>query len=197
MAKAEPALIRDEMSQTIIDTAERLALADGADTVTVRRVLQALNITNRVFYNRFHNIGEVLDRVYRSTALKIRESIPDHLDPEGDFFQQVTDIVVDTLVLSYETKMKFYQYVFASDSVLPDNYEWWKGQITRLIDSGKRRGVLRDVDTEIMSYAIWCFIRGYNADALGRKLPLETAVRNFRYSFGVLLDGMRAEPSPH
>ena len=54
--------------------------------------------------------------------------------------------------------------------------------------------VLRDVDTEIMSYAIWCFIRGYNADALGRKLPLETAVRNFRYSFGVLLDGMRAEP---
>ena len=197
MAKAEPALIRDEMSQTIIDTAERLALADGADTVTVRRVLQALNITNRVFYNRFHNIGEVLDIVYRSTALKIRESIPDHLDPEGDFFQQVTDIVVDTLVLSYETKMKFYQYVFASDSVLPDNYEWWKGQITRLIDSGKRRGVLRDVDTEIMSYAIWCFIRGYNADALGRKLPPETAVRNFRYSFGVLLDGMRAEPSPH
>ena len=42
-----------------------------------------------------------------------------------------------------------------------------------------------------MSYAIWCFIRGYNADALGRKLPRETAVRNFRYSFGVLLDGMR------
>ena len=197
MAKAEPALIRDGMSQTIIDTAERLALADGADTVTVRRVLQTLNITNRVFYNRFHNIGEVLDIVYRSTALKIRESIPEHLDPAGDFFQQVTDIVAATLVRSYETKMKFYQYVFASDSVSPDNYEWWKGQITRLIDSGKRRGVLRDVDTEIMSYAIWCFIRGYNADALGRKLPLETAVRNFRYSFGVLLDGMRAEPSPH
>ena len=145
-----------------------------------------------MFYNRFHNIGEVLDLVYRSTALKIREILPDHLDPAGDFFRQVTDIVADTLVRSYETKMKFCQYVFASDSVSPDNYEWWKGQITRLIDSGKRRGVLRDVDTEIMSYAIWCFIRGYNADALGRKLPPETAVRNFRYSFGVLLDGMRA-----
>ena len=197
MAKAEPALIRDGMSQTIIDTAERLALADGADTVTVRRVLQTLNITNRVFYNRFHNIAEVLHIVYRSTAFKIRASIPARLDPDRDFFQQVTDIVADTLVRSYETKMKFCQYVFASDSVSPDKYEWWKGQITRLIDAGKRRGVLRDVDTEIMSYAIWCFIRGYNADALGRKLPLETAVRNFRYSFGVLLDGMRAEPSPH
>ena len=185
-------LISDEMSQRIIDTAEQLALADGAETVTVRKILQALGITNRVFYNRFRNITQVLDIVYRSTALKIRESIPAHLDPEGDFFQQVTDIVANTLVLSYQQKMMFYPYVFVSDSVSPDNYEWWKGQITRLIDSGKRRGVLRDVDTEIMSYAIWCFIRGYNADALGRKLPRETAVRNFRYSFGVLLDGMRA-----
>lgn len=195
MSKVESALISDEMSQKIIDVAEQLALTDGADTVTVRRVLQVLGITNRVFYNRFHNIAEVLHIVYRSTAFKIRASIPARLDPDRDFFQQVIDIVTNTLVLSYETKMKFYQYVFASDSVSPDNYAWWQEQISRLIESGKRRGVLRDVDTAVMSYAIWCFIRGYNADALGRRLPLETAVKNFRYSFGVLLDGMRVQAS--
>lgn len=184
-------LISDEMSQRIIDTAEQLALADGAETVTVRKILQALGITNRVFYNRFRNITEVLDIVYRNTALKIRESVAAGFDPEGDFFAQVLDIVTNTLVMSYENKMNFYQYVFASDSVSPGNYAWWKGEIQKLIEFGKSRGHLRDVDSDIMSYAIWCFIRGYNADALGRKLPRETAVRNFRYSFGVLLDGMR------
>ena len=192
MPSGETALISDGMSQKIIDVAEQLALTDGADTVTVRRVLQVLGITNRVFYNRFHNIAEVLHIVYWSTAFKIRASIPARLDPDRDFFQQVIDIVTNTLVLSYETKMKFYQYVFASDSVSPGNYAWWKGEIQKLIEFGKSRGHLRDVDSDIMSYAIWCFIRGYNADALGRKLPRETAVRNFRYSFGVLLDGMRA-----
>ena len=192
MTKQKPSLISDAMSQKIIDTAEQLALADGADTVTVRSILQALGITNRVFYNRFRNISEVLEIIYRNTALKIRESITAKFDPEGDFCAQVIDIVADTLVRSYQTKMNFYQYVFASDSVSPSNYAWWKDEIQRLIEFGKRRGVLRDVDSDIMSYAIWCFIRGYNADALGRKLPMETAVRNFRYSFGVLLDGMRA-----
>lgn len=192
MPQEKPALIRDEMSQRIIGAAEELVLTSGAEDLTVRKLLQTLGITNRVFYNRFHNLAEVLDIVYRNTALKIRESIAAQFDPEGDFCGQVIDIVANTLVLSYEAKMNFCQYVFASDSVSPNNYEWWRSEIQKLIELGKRRGVLRDVDADIMSYAIWCFIRGYNADALARKLPLETAVKNFRYSFGVLLDGMRA-----
>ena len=192
MPSGETALISDGMSQKIIETAEQLVLSSGPETLTVRRILQTLGITNRVFYNRFHNITEVLDIVYRNTALKIRESVAAGFDPEGDFFAQVIDIVVNTLVMSYEAKMNLYQYVFASDSVSPGNYEWWKGEIRKLIEFGKSRGHLRDVDSDIMSYAIWCFIRGYNADALGRKLPRETAIRNFRYSFGILLDGMRA-----
>ena len=88
--------------------------------------------------------------------------------------------------------MKFNQYVFENDSISYDNYEWWKTEIKKLIELGKRNGHLKDVNTDAMSYAIWCFIRGYNADALGRSLPKEQAVADFKYSFGILLDGMKA-----
>lgn len=192
MYETTPELIVDEMSQAIIDTAQQLAIASGADNVNVRAVLRALGITNRVFYNRFHNIDEVLQIVYANTVLKIRESITAKFDPEGDFFTQVIDMVANTLVMSYENKMNFYQYVFENDSVSCDNYAWWKTEITRLIEFGKANGhIVQDIDTDAMSYAVWCFIRGYNADALGRKLPQEKAVANFRYCFGILLDGMR------
>ncbi len=185
-------LIVDEMSQAIIDTAQQLAIQSGADNVNVRAVLRVLGITNRVFYNRFHNIDEVLQIVYANTVLKIRESITAKFDPEGDFFTQVIDMVANTLVMSYENKMNFYQYVFENDSVSCDNYAWWKTEITRLIEFGKAHGhIIPSIDTDAMSYAVWCFIRGYNADALGRKLPQEKAVANFRYCFGILLDGMR------
>ena len=96
------------------------------------------------------------------------------------------------MLLSYKTKMNLNQYVFYSDSRSQKNYEWWKSEIKKLIEFGKSRKYLRDVDSDAMGYAIWCFIRGYNADAVGRKLPREEAVKNFRYSFGILLDGMRA-----
>ena len=185
-------LINDEMSSLIIAAAEKLALNMGADNVNVRAVLRELNITNRVFYNRFHNIDEVLGIVYQNTVLKMRESIIAKFDPDGDFFSQVIEIVANTLVMSYENKMNFYQYIFENDSVSVVNYNWWKSEIKKIIEFGKSRGHLRDVDSDAMSYAVWCFIRGYNADALGRKLPRDEALRTFRYSFGVLLDGMRA-----
>ncbi len=181
------------MSEKIISAAEKLAIENGADCVNVRRILEMLGITNRVFYNRFHNISEVLDIVYEKMIQRIRESITAKFDPKGDFFAQVIEIVVSTLVMSYETKKNFNYYVFESDSVSNRNYEWWQTEIKRLMKFGIDNGYFKkELDTEAMSYAVWCFIRGYNADALGRKIPQEEAVADFRYSVGILLDGMKA-----
>lgn len=184
-------LIDDEMSQKIIATAEDIAHSFGIEQVNVRRILQTLGITNRVFYNRFHNIEEVLDIIYQRTSLKIRESVLDKFDSNKDFFEQVKDIVANTLVKSYENKENLNQFIFESDSNSDDNYFWWKEEISKIIEYGKEIGVLKDIDTDIMSYSIWCFIRGYNADALGRAIPKDIATKNFKYSFGVLLDGMK------
>ena len=133
----------------------------------------------------------MLEIVYSNTVLKIRESIISKFDVNRDFFEQVIDIVANTLIMSYENKMNLNQYVFESDSASDINYEWWKSEIKNLIEYGKANGHIKDIDTDVMSYAIWCFIRGYNADAVGRKLPRDEAVRNFKYSFGILLDGMK------
>jgi AcrR family transcriptional regulator len=190
MVKTEN-LISDDMSLRIIDTAEHLALNYGVSTLNVRKILQILNITNRVFYNRFRNIEEVLDIVYKKTALKIRESIISKFDENGDFFEQIINIVASTLIMSYDNKMNLNQFVFESDSSSQDNYNWWKGEIVNLIELGKRKGLLKNVNSDTVSYAVWCFIRGYNVDALSRKLPKDIAVENFKYSFGLFLDGMK------
>ena len=181
------------MAEKIIETAEHLATTEGANTLTVRKILQTLNITNRVFYNRFHNIEEVLEIIYRNMIVKIRASItPEQTDSAADFFEHVIDVVTRSLIMSYENKMAFNQYIFENDSHSQNNYAWWHTEIKKLIDYAKEKKYIKEIDSDAMSYAIWCFCRGYNADAVGRNLPVDVAVRNFRYSFGVLLDGMRA-----
>ena len=184
-------LIVDEMSQKIVSATEQIAHNEGVGDINVRRIMQVLGITNRVFYNRFHNVEEVLDVIYQKTMLKIRESISSKFDPTKDFFEQVKNIVADTLVKSYENKEKLSQFIFERDLQTADNYSWWKDEIEKLIEFGKKQGLLKDVKTDKMSYAIWCFIRGYNADALARNLPKDEAVEDFKYSFGILLDGMK------
>ena len=191
LSNTQRALIQDEMSQRIIQAAECIATEKGADTVTVRKILQTLGITNRVFYNRFHNIEEVLAMVYKSMIPKIRESFSTKIDESRDFFEQVTDVVVKALLMSYDTKMQFNSYVFASDSVSQSNYLWWTEEIKKLINYAKQRDYIKDVDSDILSYSIWCFCRGYNADAIGRKIPKHEAVKNFKYSFAFLLEGLK------
>lgn len=65
----------DEVSEQIIACVSNLARQHSADTITVRDVLKDLKITNRVFYNRFHNIDEVLEILYRDTVHKVRQSL--------------------------------------------------------------------------------------------------------------------------
>lgn len=185
--------IRDEMSEKIIEVAEQLATTEGAGTLTVRKILQTMEITNRVFYNRFRNIEEVLEIIYSNMVVKIRKSItPEQTNSAEEFFQHVIDVVTRALVMSYENKMQFNQYVFENDSHSQSNYNWWYTEIRKLIDYAKERQYIKNIDSDAMSYAIWCFCRGYNADAVGRHLPMDLAVQNFRYSFSILLDGMRA-----
>ena len=156
-------------------------------------ILKRLNITNRVFYNRFHNVGEVLAIVYKNTVLKVRKSVSENIDckTQEEFFEYVNDVMTNVILISYDEKGHFNQYIFDSDSITESNFEWWTAEIRRLIEYAKERDFIADVDSDALSYSIWCFCRGYNADAVGRNLPREVAVKNFRYSFSLLLNGMK------
>ena len=185
-------LIYDEMSEKIIAAAENIAALEGAHNINVRKILKELDITNRVFYNRFHNISEVLDIISEKSILEVRESLSFHFDENKDFFQQIMDEVEKTLIKSYETRLNFVHYVFENDSVSDSNYKWWTEEIKKILDYAILKGYIIDVDKEMTSYAIWCFIRGFNTDAISRKIPLEEALKRYRYGFKFILNGLKA-----
>ena len=100
-------------------------------------------------------------------------------------------MVTNSLIASYDAKMRFNQYVFENDSRNSGNYEWWVDEIKKLISYAGSRELIKEVDADILSYSIWCFCRGFNADAVARNLPRDEAVRRFRYSFAFLLEGLK------
>lgn len=189
MAQLE--LIHDEISEQIVEAAERLASDIAIEKLTVRDVLRDMQISNRVFYNRFHNIDEVLEIIYNNIIESVRVGIMASVDPEKDFFTQITDVAAMTLELSYKNKTGFNQYIFKNDSELNSNYQWWFEEITNAMEYAKEHELIKEVPVREVSYSIWCFIRGFNADALGRGLSLEEAMRMFRIGFGYFLDGLR------
>ena len=195
MAVSQNGLIVDEMSDRIIAVAERMAMTNGAQTVNVRKILLELGITNRVFYNRFRNIEEVLDIVYQRVSEQIRTNVTWESDSQEEFFERVTDMVANTLIRSYDLKKQFNHYMFENDSRSQSNYEWWMSNIKQMLIYAKGKGYVRaDADVDMLNYSLWCFWRGFNADAVGRGIPKEEAIQNCKYSFGIILDGLRAVP---
>ena len=195
MATSQNELIVDEMSDRIIAVAERMAMTNGAHTVNVRKILVELGITNRVFYNRFRNIEDVLGIVYQRVSEQIRANASWESETPEEFFERVTDMVANTLIRSYDLKKQFNHYMFENDSRSQSNYEWWMSAIKQMFAYAKAKGFIRtDADTDVLSYSLWCFWRGYNADAVGRGVPKEEAVKNCKYSFGIILDGLRPAP---
>ena len=108
-----------------------------------------------------------------------------------NFFEYVKDVVSRSLLVSYEVKMKFNQYIFEEDSLGELNRDWWTDEIKKLIVFAKNHKLIKDVDEDTLAYSIWCFCRGYNADAVARGLPQEKAVEDFKYSFSFLLEGLK------
>ena len=185
-------LISDEVSEEIINIAESMVMQDGAKNVTVRRIINEMGVTNRVFYNRYRNIDEVFQIIYRRAVIKMHESIESEYDLRTDFYNYVIDVAVKVLVKTYQVKNQFSQYMFEFDSSTDTNRLWWMNKIKEIIEVAKETKQLKDVDSEMLSYTVWCFFRGYNADAVKRKLSVDEAVKQFKFGLSCLFDGVRA-----
>ena len=184
-------LIYDSVSEEIISTTEKFAMTEGARSVTVRKILNNMGVTNRVFYNRFRNIDEVLEIIYMRTIERMKESLKSDFDPKTDFFNYIADVSIKVLMKTYDLKNQFCQYMFEFDSYSERNRIWWMNKIKEIIDIAKSTKQLKEIDSEMLSYNIWCYFRGYNADAVNRKLSKEEAVRRLKFGLTCLLDGVR------
>lgn len=190
MAEKNKELICDEVSSEIVRIAERMVREDGVESVNVRRIINELGVTNRVFYNRFKNIDEVLEFIYKKSVIRMRDSITSDYDLEKDFYNYVMDIAVKVLVQTYDVKKQFSQYMFEFDSKTNENCEWWTESVKKIIDVAISTGQIREVDSYALGYTFWSFLRGYNVDAVKRGLSKEEAIERFKTAFGYILSGL-------
>ena len=188
--KKEKKIIKDDISNKIIETAAIIIQTEGINSINVSKIIKRLGVSNRVFYNRFNNLEEVLEEVYNKIMIKIREKLNPQYDGKQNFFEYVLDLVENSLMLSYELKQQLNLYIFGNDSISQHNYEWYLDRIKKLIEYAKEKDLIKDVDSDVISYTIWCAIRGYNADAVMR-FEKDEAIEKMRYSFSLLLGELK------
>ncbi|MDP4132648.1 MAG: TetR/AcrR family transcriptional regulator [Bacillota bacterium] len=191
MAYSKGTKLEDEISEEIIAVATQIAYTDGVGHISVKRILSELGVTNRVFYNRFRNLDDVLVVVYDRIMNQMRECISQGYDESKDYFEYLIDLAVTVLRKTYEDKLHFSHYMFEYDSYKDSNRNWWIDHMIPIFDYGIEKGLLRKMDTRLLGYSIWCFLRGFNADAVGGGLTFEEALDSFKLGINCFLEGMK------
>ncbi len=190
MAYSGGVKLQDDISKKIIDTVTKMVYDGGAANINVQTVLKKLKITNRVFYNRFKNIDEVLLSVSQNLVHKMRQCMLRPYNEKENYHKYLVSLATDVLVKTYEIKKDFSDYMFNNDIVNESNKIWWIDHMIPAIEYGVKNGFLKPMNTRKMAYAIWCFCRGFNVDAIKSRLELNEALKTFTMAFTFLIDGM-------
>ena len=124
----------------------------------------------------------------------MRKNIQIEFSENEDFFEYVKRIIVNSLTDTYDLKRNFSQYTFEHDSISEDNRIWWTTKIKQLFKYGMDKGLLKkDLDTDTLSYFLWCLCRGCNADAVSRNLTKEEASKCLLEGFNYFVEGVKAK----
>jgi len=193
MAYSNGIRIDDELTAEIINTATEIVNEHGVEELTVRTIIRKLKVSNRVFYNRFCNINELLEVMYEISVRKMREALESSKwDENQDYFEYYIKILEDVLRLTYIHKKQFSNYMFKHDSISDANRKWWVDKVKSILDGAIEKKLIRnDINSEHISYCIWCFCRGFNTDAVNRKIPIDDALKMYGETFRIFLDGLK------
>ena len=190
MAYSRGIRLEDETSKTIIATAAQIARREGMEELTVKRVLTELKVSNRVFYNRFRNIDDVIQVLYEDLVQEIRSSLERVQQPAQSYPDYLLELAVAAVEKIYQNTLHFKQYLFSYQVANDTNRDWWLKKIQQLLRSGMEQGELKVNDPVKMSYGVWCFCLGFHRDAVGEELTEQEAMDAFREAFSCLIQGM-------
>lgn len=191
MAYSRGIQLEDEVSGEIIDCAMDIARENGVAAVTVSEILRKMEITNRVFYNRFKNIDEVIAELYKRVVDEMRICIDTEYDGRENYYEYLIGLAVSVLEKTYETKLHFAGIMKDYDSRAGENRKWWIAHIAPLLEYGMDSGFLKRADSKLLAYSIWCYCRGFNASVVGGGLNLGEALESFRLGIRCLIYGLK------
>lgn len=193
MAYSRGTQIEDETSNRIIDTAMEIALSEGVSNLTVSKIIRAMDVTNRVFYNRFKDINDVITAVYERVVHKLRSCLDVKYDGKQDYCEFITDLAVSVLTETYKLKLHFAGYLYNYNAYNEENRIWWINHIAPLIDYGIEHGIFKKTDSRLLAYSVWCYCRGFTAATMDSNLSTDEGLAAFRIGFKCLMDGVRKD----
>ncbi|MDG9717722.1 TetR/AcrR family transcriptional regulator [Streptomyces sp. DH24] len=191
-----------ERSAEIVAAAAKVALSEGLECVTLRRVAEDLDVRPGLISHYFPSAEDLVAEAFGSAASAELDALLPAEHPDGTPTQRLAEFFAYTTGPAYDDMSRLWinaRHLSRYRSVLRDRVARqeaaWRGRLTGLLRDGVERGEFRTPDPELTAIQILVVLDGLgvhaNTDTGGHpeavtRMAVTTAERELALEHGVL-----------
>lgn len=192
MGRDRQRLKNEETRKAILDTAIKIAIREGFDSLSIRKITNTLGYSAGIIYYYFKDRQDIIDAIHEESSQWIKSEIMKIICPEKGFEYNTKTIFHMILTLALEDPEKYNLLVYEKFLKNKESINSWISMVEKNIQMGIATGELRQMDCRIAAYNVWtAFLGLIIVINQNKEITKEYAYEIFDHHLEIIMNGMK------
>lgn len=189
----------EAVRESILDAALAIAVSEGFEALSVRKLAQSMKYSTGVIYYHFKDKGEIIAAIQQRQSDYLRDKISQAVSPEKSFAENLRDAFYEAFLLAVNEPKKYNLVALSLQSAhlgnLPPPKSGLHGMLASMMQAAVNRGEITVSDVESTAFAVWSSFLGFHIKISQMGLSADEAEKLFDAQVTMILYGLAKEVS--
>lgn len=182
-----------KIKEDILDVALDLAISDGFEALSMRKISKKMKYTTGVIYYYFKDKQEIVDEIQKRQSDEIRKIIREKVCAEKGFEFNLREVFHNMMLIALNEPMKYNLVTLYRHKRGASIDYSYLGVLKKFLELGVKNGELIVADIDYTAFSIWSSFIGFNLNISQlEKISIEEANILFDVHVNIIMDGIRS-----
>ncbi|MBU5306268.1 TetR/AcrR family transcriptional regulator [Clostridioides mangenotii] len=181
-----------KIKEDILDVALDLAISDGFEALSMRKISKKMKYTTGVIYYYFKDKQEIVDEIQKRQSDEIRKIIREKVCAEKGFEFNLREVFHNMMLIALNEPMKYNLVTLYRHKRGASIDYSYLDVLKKFLELGVKNGELIVADIDYTAFSIWSSFIGFNLNISQlEKISIEEANILFDVHVNIIMDGIR------
>lgn len=181
-----------KIKEDILDVALDLAISDGFEALSMRKISKKMKYTTGVIYYYFKDKQEIVDEIQKRQSDEIRKIIREKVCAEKGFEFNLKEVFHNMMLIALNEPMKYNLVTLYRHKRGASIDYSYLDVLKKFLELGVKNGELIVADIDYTAFSIWSSFIGFNLNISQlEKISIEEANILFDVHVNIIMDGIR------
>lgn len=182
-----------KIKEDILDVALDLAISDGFEALSMRKISKKMKYTTGVIYYYFKDKQEIVDEIQKRQSDEIRKIIKEKVCAEKGFEFNLREVFHNMMLIALNEPMKYNLVTLYRHKRGASIDYSYLDVLKKFLELGVKNGELIVADIDYTAFSIWSSFIGFNLNISQlEKISIEEANILFDVHVNIIMDGIRS-----